>query len=83
MNTAFANLVPQPKPSEAARAQLEPWFEIPHPGTLAPIRCATLKEAMEKWFEGFNIPVLVVDGVREEFSNSCERARRYMGTPTT
>lgn len=57
------------------------WWEIPHPGTLEKVKSATFKEAMEKWFEGFNIPVLVVDGVREDFSKSCDRVRRYFAAP--
>lgn len=55
----------------------ETWWEIPHPGTLEKVRCSTFAEAMEKWFEGFNIPALVVDGVREDFSKSCDRVRHY------
>lgn len=53
------------------------WWEIPHPGTLSKIKCETFEEAMTKWFEGFNIPVLVVDGVREDFSKSNDRVRKY------
>lgn len=51
------------------------WWEIPHPGTLEKIKCATFKEAMDKWFEGFNIPMLVVDGVCEDFHKSYSRVR--------
>ena len=57
------------------------WWEIPHPGTLEKLKCATFNEAMDKWFEGFNIPVLVVDGVREDFSKACDRVRRYHAAP--
>lgn len=57
------------------------WWEIPHPGTLEKIKCATFNEAMDKWFEGFNIPVLVVDGVREDFSEACGRVSRYCSAP--
>jgi len=53
------------------------WWEIPHPGTLEKITCTTFSEAMDKWFEGFNIPVLVVDGVYEDFSKACSRVDRY------
>lgn len=56
------------------------WWEIPHPGTLKKLKCATLNEAM-KWFEGFNIPVLVVDGEREGFAKACERMRQYYSMP--
>jgi hypothetical protein len=57
------------------------WFEIPHPGTLEKIRCATFEEAMDKWFEGFNIPVLFVDGKPESFSAACKRVEKYYGNP--
>jgi hypothetical protein len=57
------------------------WWEIPHPGTLEKVKCATFQEAMDKWFEGFNIPVLVVDGVREDFSKACDRVTRYYAAP--
>ncbi len=57
------------------------WWEIPHPGTLEKVKCATFNETMDKWFEGFNIPVLVVDGVREDFSKACDRVKRYYAAP--
>jgi len=57
------------------------WWEIPHPGTQEKVKCATFNEAMEKWFEGFNIPVLVVDGVREDFSKAFDRVKRYYAAP--
>ena len=57
------------------------WWEIQHPGTLEKVKCATFNEAMDKWFEGFNIPVLVVDGVREDFLKACDRVRRYYAAP--
>ena len=64
-------------------ALLGAWWEIPHPGTLEKVKCATFSDAMDKWFEGFNVPVLVVDGVREEFPKSCDRVRRYYAAPDT
>lgn len=57
------------------------WWEIPHPGTLEKLKCATFTEAMDKWFEGFNIPVLVVDGVREDFAKACDRVKCYYASP--
>jgi hypothetical protein len=57
--------------------QLGAWWEIPHPGTGELVECQSFSEAMEKWFEGYNIPVLVVDGVREDFIKSVERVNRY------
>ena len=53
------------------------WWEIVHPGTLEKIRCTTFDEAMNEWFEGFNIPILVVDGVPEDFSKSYNRVVQY------
>lgn len=53
------------------------WWEIPHPGTMEKVKCVTFHEAMDKWFEGFNIPVLVVDGVREDFKKACDRVTRF------
>lgn len=50
--------------SESGGVSLPAWWEIQHPGTLEKVKCATFNEAMDKWFEGFNIPVLVVDGVQ-------------------
>lgn len=53
------------------------WWEIAHPGTGERLTCPTFAEAMDKWFEGFNIPVLVVGGVREDFQESIDRVTRY------
>lgn len=50
---------------------------ISHPGDGEPITCASFEEAMEKWFEGFNIPVLVVDGNTESFKVSYQRVQDY------
>jgi len=32
---------------------------------------------MINWFEGFNTPVLVVDGVREDLSKAHDRVKRH------
>lgn len=69
--------IEQSKPAVASGAWFGAWWEIPHPGTLEKLKCATFNEAMDKWFEGFNIPVLVVDGVSEDFSKARDRVRRY------
>ena len=50
---------------------------IPCPASLAPVQCASFEEAMTKWFEGYNIPVLVTDGVAEPFEESCRRVTEY------
>ena len=73
----------QQPPAVASKDLFGAWWEIPHPGTLEKLKCATFNEAMDKWFEGFNIPVLVVDGVREDFSKACERVKRYYAAPKT
>ena len=52
------------------------WW-IPHPGTLEMIPCASFEEAMLKWFEGFNLPRLVTNGVLESLSAASGRMRRY------
>jgi hypothetical protein len=59
-------------------SELGAWWEIPHPGTGEAVRCVTFAEAMEKWFEGFNIPILVVDGTKEDFETSCARVHHYL-----
>lgn len=79
MNTPTT--IEQSKPAVASSAGFGAWWEIPHPGTLEKVKCATFNEAMDKWFEGFNIPVLVVDGVREDFSKACDRVKRYYAAP--
>jgi hypothetical protein len=81
MNTPTT--IEQSKPAVASSDWFGAWWEIPHPGTLEKIKCATFNEAMDKWFEGFNIPVLLVDGVREDFSKACERVRRYYAAPNS
>lgn len=48
-------------------------WTIPHPGTGQPVECATFEEAMDKYFEGYNIPFLIVDGKREEFQTAYDR----------
>lgn len=53
---------------------------IPHPGTLAPMICTSFQSTMEQYYEGFNIPVRVIAGVREPFWSSCERVAEYEKT---
>lgn len=51
-------------------------YAIPHPGTLEEIKCPTFEDAM-RFYEGFNIPVLVINGQREHFDNSRQRVSEY------
>lgn len=59
------------------REQAEIVYVIRHPGTGEPQTCDTFEEAMDKWFEGYNLPRLVVDGKMEEFSDSYARVKAY------
>jgi hypothetical protein len=54
-------------------------WKIPHPGTMEWMDCDSFEHAMEDWFEGFNIPRLVVGGEMEDFSVSYARVRNYYG----
>lgn len=82
MSNENATTIEQPAPAAVRSSDgFGAWWEIPHPGTLEKVKCATFTEAMDKWFEGFNIPVLVVDGVREDFSKACDRVKRYYAAP--
>ena len=53
------------------------WF-IPHPGTLNHVECTSFENAMQKWFEGFNVPYLMVDGQKEDFKVSIARVDAYL-----
>jgi hypothetical protein len=57
------------------------WF-IPHPGTLQHVECTSFENAMQKWFEGFNIPSLSVDGKKEDFKDSIARVDAYLKRPS-
>jgi hypothetical protein len=53
------------------------WF-IQHPGDLNKIvRCTSFEQAMDKWFEGYNLPFLEIDGRREPFAVSNARVNAY------
>ena len=52
------------------------WW-IPHPGTLKWTSCNCLDEAMDKWFEGFNIPRLVYGGKMEGLHAANGRVADY------
>lgn len=82
-NPDMTDHIPDAGKMGGSDARCGAWWEIPHPGTLETLKCATFNEAMDKWFEGFNIPVLVVDGVREDFSKACDRIKRYYAFPNS
>jgi hypothetical protein len=52
---------------------------IRHPGTGVPIVCSTFEECMDKWFEGFNVPVLHIEG-RQEPMQRCSTATENSAT---
>lgn len=58
-------------------AHLDDGWWIPHPGTLEWTRCDSFLDAMNRWFEGFNTPRRVVNGVMEDFHSAHERVSRY------
>lgn len=50
---------------------------IRHPGRDYRIECASFDEAMDRWFEGFNVPMKIVNGVPESFEDSYRRVKDY------
>lgn len=54
-------------------------WEMPHPGTGEIITCATFEEAMQKYFEGWNVPRLrMQDGRGEDFEIAYKRVDEYL-----
>jgi hypothetical protein len=51
---------------------------IPHPGTSEWLNCDSFEEAMSKWFEGFNLPRLIIDGKLESFNDSYKRVNDFI-----
>ena len=49
-------------------------------GTGMPIICDSFQECYEKYFEGFNLPYLMVDGEREKFESAYARVSLYHKT---
>ena len=45
-----------------------------------PIVCESFRECYEKYFEGFNLPYLMVDGEREQFEFAYARVAIYHKT---
>jgi hypothetical protein len=54
----------------------ETWI-MPHPGTGELISVDSFKIAMDKYFEGFNIPRQVIGGRVEPFEHSYDRVTEY------
>jgi hypothetical protein len=84
-NTENVQVTPHAEPHSDTAVGSNPllgaWWEIPHPGTGQKQRCSTFDECMEKWFEGYNHPVLVVDGKREDFATAIARVSKYYAAP--
>lgn len=69
---------PQAETSPEGSSACSGWV-IPHPGSLEPVECASFEEAMERWFEGFNIPRRrLPDGTLESFDVGYARVGRYL-----
>ena len=54
----------------------EEW-KISHPGTRELITVESFEQAMDKWFEGFNPPRLLLNGAMESFTMSHKRVEEY------
>jgi len=52
-------------------------FKIRHPGTGEWLEHATFQEAMDKSFEGFNLPFKVTDGECESFDDANQRVKEH------
>jgi hypothetical protein len=52
-------------------------WNIRHPGTGETIICESFDEAMDKWFEGFNIPFKITNGKCEMFEDANKRVEEY------
>jgi DNA-binding phage protein len=61
----------------AASSKLADGWWIPHPGTLQWQKCESFEQAMDKWFEGFNLPRLVENGHMEDIEAANARVRRF------
>ena len=63
-----------PKPDEV-------YYLIGHPGTGEPMFCPTFEMCMDKWFEGFNVPVKYLNDKKEPFAESKKRVEEYFKNP--
>lgn len=61
--------------SDSSKQEVK-WL-IRRPGESYHVTCSSFEEAMDKWFEGFNIPTKVVNGVPESFEDSHKRVEGY------
>ena len=51
---------------------------IPHPGTGEWTEVESFEKAMDEWFEGFNLPRLVINDKMEDSSVSYHRVRQFL-----
>jgi hypothetical protein len=51
---------------------------IRHPGDNHIIECDAFEECMEKWFEGHNLPYLVINGKAENSNIAYQRVKNYL-----
>ncbi|HEY0087808.1 MAG TPA: hypothetical protein VGB37_03135 [Candidatus Lokiarchaeia archaeon] len=52
-------------------------WQIRHPGTSEWIFCDSFKQAYE-WFEGFNMPRLIINGKMESIELSIQRIENFL-----
>jgi len=52
-------------------------WHIVTPNNDSVVKCDSFREAMDKYFEGYNVPLLFIDGIQEHFSLSYERVKLY------
>lgn len=58
---------------------LDGHWETPHPGNGKIIITSKFEEAMESWFEGFNLPRYVNGaGERDDFETAYHRVKKYL-----
>lgn len=48
------------------------------PETSVLLKMKTFEECMDKWFEGFNVPIKYTDGEAESFEESNTRVKEYL-----
>lgn len=58
------------------KTPIKRWI-IRRPGSGSLVECVSFEEAMDKWFEGFNIPHLEIDGNAEKFETAYARVEGY------
>ena len=60
------------------QAKLKDGWYIGHPGTAELLQVNSFDEAMNVWFEGFNLPFQVSGGVQEPFAVSYSRVQQHL-----